>query len=96
MTCKVDGCWGECADHNSNPFKWAIDFLKNPPEPQLGPNYIVVSPQQYAKLKSLFSSQVKFESYTGVNLGLTALKYEGKTILANKYASGSEIKKSAE
>lgn len=55
------------------------------------PNLIVTTMLGYSYLKEKFQAQQRYESVTDLNLGITGMKFNGATILKDRYAPGTEI-----
>lgn len=55
------------------------------------PNLIVTTVLGYSYIKEKFQAQQRYESTTDLNLGITGMKFNGATILKDRYAPGSQI-----
>ena len=55
------------------------------------PNLIVTTVLGYSYLKEKFQAQQRYESTTDLNLGITGMKFNGATILKDRYAPGTAI-----
>lgn len=55
------------------------------------PNLIVTTILGYSYLKEKFQAQQRYESVTDLNLGITGMKFNGATILKDRYAPGSYL-----
>lgn len=55
------------------------------------PNLIVTTVLGYSYLKEKFQAQQRYESVTDLNLGITGMKFNGATILKDRYAPGTAI-----
>ena len=55
------------------------------------PNLLVTTVLGYSYLKEKFQAQQRYESVTDLNLGITGMKFNGATILKDRYAPGTAI-----
>lgn len=55
------------------------------------PNLIVTTVLGYSYLKEKFQAQQRYEAVTDLNLGITGMKFNGATILKDRYAPGTAI-----
>jgi len=55
------------------------------------PNLLVTTVLGYSYLKEKFQAQQRYESVTDLNLGITGMKFNGATILKDRYCPGSYL-----
>lgn len=55
------------------------------------PNLLVTTVLGYSYIKEKFQAQQRYESVTDLNLGITAMKFNGASILKDRYAPGTAI-----
>jgi hypothetical protein len=55
------------------------------------PNLLVTTVLGYSYIKEKFQAQQRYESVTDLNLGITGMKFNGATILKDRYAPGTAI-----
>jgi len=59
------------------------------------PNLIVTTVLGYSYIKEKFQAQQRYESVTDLSLGITAMKFNGASILKDRYAPGSYLSASS-